>query len=160
MLKQGWMLKSQDLSTFSELWISSWRDAVCWQITERSFVSVWQWPWVKRRDAGHTDYLIKQDEEYVKCRQVILYFIQRNHVNNQYRPSWPPVQMEESINWANKESKAATTMGLRTDYNKVKDTCFKQVGDCETRIADLSEQLSSLHRKLARLCEKKQKGKE
>ena len=59
--------------------------------------------------------------------------------------------------WANKESKAATTMGLRTD-NKVKDTCFKQVGDCETRIADLSEQLSSLHRKLARLCEKKPKG--
>ena len=37
--------------------------------------------------------------------------------------------LEESINWANKESKAATTMGLRTDDNKVKDTCFKQVGD-------------------------------
>ena len=43
---------------------------------------------------------------------------------------------------------------------KVKDTCFKQVGECETRIADLSEQLSSFQRKLAKLCEKKPKGKE
>ena len=68
--------------------------------------------------------------------------------------------MEESINWANKESKAATTMGLRADDNKVKDTCFKQVGECETRIADLSEQLSSIQRKLAKLCERKPKGKE
>ena len=68
--------------------------------------------------------------------------------------------MEESINWANKESKAAITWGPRTDDNKVKDTCSKQVGDCETRIADLSEQLSSFQRKLARLCEKKPKGKE
>ena len=40
------------------------------------------------------------------------------------------------------------------------DTCFKQVGDCETRIADLSEQLSSFQRKLAKLCERKPKGKE
>ena len=68
--------------------------------------------------------------------------------------------LEESINWANKGFKAAITRGLRTDDNKVKDTCFKQVGDCETRIVDLSEQLSSLHRKVARLCEKKPKGKE
>ena len=68
--------------------------------------------------------------------------------------------VEESINWAKKESKAAITRGLRTDDNKVKDTCFKQVGECETRIADLSEQLSSFQRKLARLCEKKPKGKE
>ena len=43
--------------------------------------------------------------------------------------------VEESINWAKKESKAAITRGLRTDDNKVKDTCFKQVGECETRIA-------------------------
>ena len=47
--------------------------------------------------------------------------------------------LEESINWANKGFKAAITRGLRTDDNKVKDTCFKQVGDCETGIADLSE---------------------
>ena len=43
---------------------------------------------------------------------------------------------------------------------KVKDNCFKQVGECETRIADLSEQLSSFQRKLAKLCERKPKGKE
>ena len=68
--------------------------------------------------------------------------------------------VEESINWANKESKAAITRGLRTDDNKVKDTCFKQVGECETRIADLSEHLSSFQRKLAKLCVKEPKGKE
>ena len=68
--------------------------------------------------------------------------------------------VEESINWAKKESKAAITRGLRTDDNKVKDTCFKQVGECETRIADLSEQLSSFQRKLAKVCERKPKGKE
>ena len=68
--------------------------------------------------------------------------------------------LEESINWANKGFKAAITRGLRTDDNKVKDTCFKQVGECETRIADLSEQLSSFQRKLAKLCEKKPKKKE
>ena len=68
--------------------------------------------------------------------------------------------LEESINWANKGFKAAITRGLRTDDNKVKDTCFKQVSECETRIADLSEQLSSFQRKLAKLCEKKPKGKE
>ena len=33
--------------------------------------------------------------------------------------------VEESINWANKESKAAITGGLRSDDNKMKDTCFK-----------------------------------
>ena len=40
------------------------------------------------------------------------------------------------------------------------DYLIKQVGDCETRIADLSEQLLSFQRKLAKLCEKKPKGKE
>jgi len=70
------------------------------------------------------------------------------------------IQSGESINWANKESKAAITRGLRSEDNKVKDTCFKQVGECETRIADLSERLSSLQKKLARLCEKKPKEKE
>ena len=50
----------------------------------------WQSSWDNEADENGDlfgDYLIKQDEEYVKCRQVILYFIQRNHVNNQYRPS-------------------------------------------------------------------------
>ena len=65
-----------------------------------------------------------------------------------------------TINWANKESKAAITRGLRSEDNKVKDTCFKQVSECETRIADLSERLLSLQKKLARLCEKKPKEKE
>ena len=60
--------------------------------------------------------------------------------------------VEESINWANKKSKALITRGLRSEDNKVKGTCFKQVGDCETKIADLSEQLLPSRR---RLCEKK-----
>ena len=47
-----------------------------------------------------------------------------------------------------------------SEDNKVKDTCFKQGSDCETKIADLSMQLSSLQKKLARLCKKKPKGKE
>ena len=68
--------------------------------------------------------------------------------------------VEKLIHWANKKSKAAITRGLRSEDNKVKDTCFKQVGECETRIADLSERLSSLQKKLARLCEKKPKEKE
>ena len=88
------------------------------QVGKMGKTTKWQSSWDNEADENGDlfwDYLIKQDEEYVKCRQVILYFIQRNHVNNQYRPSWPPVQMEESINWANKESKAATTMGLRTE---------------------------------------------
>ena len=47
-----------------------------------------------------------------------------------------------------------------SEDNKVKDTCFKQGSDCETKFADLSMQLSSLQKKLARLCKKKPKGKE
>ena len=66
--------------------------------------------------------------------------------------------VEKLIHWANKKSKAAITRGLRSEDNKVKDTCFKQVGECDTRIADLSERLLSLQKKLARLCEKKPKG--
>ena len=78
------------------------------------------------------------------------------------RPSWRRRSRlwKNLINRANKEFKAAISRGPRTDDNKVKDTCFKQVGECETRIADLSEQLSSIQRKLAKLCEKKPKGKE
>ena len=50
----------------------------------------WQSSWDNEADENGDlfgDYLIKQDEEYVKCRQVILYFVRRNHVNDQYRPS-------------------------------------------------------------------------
>ena len=32
----------------------SWRDSVCWQITQRSFVSDWKWSCGEQRDAGHT----------------------------------------------------------------------------------------------------------
>ena len=67
--------------------------------------------------------------------------------------------VEKLIHWANKKSKAAMTRGLRSEDNKVKDTCFKQFGDCEIKIADSSEQPSSLQKKLARLCEKETKGK-
>ena len=70
MLKQGWMLKSQDFSTFSELWISSWRDAVCWQITQRSFVSDWEWPCVVQCDAGHTRIKTKLDKIGTKKQEV------------------------------------------------------------------------------------------
>ena len=48
---------------------------------------------------------------------------------------WCDAVCWQSINWACKEFKAAITRGLRTDDNKVKDTCFKQVGECDTRIA-------------------------
>ena len=49
----------------------------------------WQSSWDNEADENGDlfgDYLIKQDEEYVKCRHVTLYLIRKNHVNNQHRP--------------------------------------------------------------------------
>ena len=55
---------------FSELLISSWGDAVCWQITQRSFVSDWQWACVEQRDAGHTRIKTELDKIGTKKQEV------------------------------------------------------------------------------------------
>ena len=49
---------------------SSRRDAVCWQITQRPFVSDWQWPCVKHRDAGHTRIKTELDKIGTKKQEV------------------------------------------------------------------------------------------
>ena len=90
MLKQGWMLKSQDYSNFSKLWFSSWRDAVCWQITQSSFVSDWQWPCVERRD-GHTRIKIELDEIGPKKQEVEQSVLTLSSLMlKPHRPSWLP----------------------------------------------------------------------
>ena len=90
MLKQGWMLKSQDYSNFSKLWFSSWRDAVCWQITQSSFVSDWQWPCVEQRD-GHTRIKIKLDEIGPKKQEVEQSVLTLSSLMlKPHRPSWLP----------------------------------------------------------------------
>jgi len=47
-----------------------WRDAVCWQITQRSFVSDWQWACVEQRDAGHTRIKTELDKIGTKKQEV------------------------------------------------------------------------------------------
>ena len=90
MLKQGWMLKSQDYINFSKLWFSSWRDAVCWQITQSSFVSDWQWPCVEQRD-GHTRIKIKLDEIGPKKQEVEQSVLTLSSLMlKPHRPSWLP----------------------------------------------------------------------
>ena len=48
----------------------SWRDAVCWQITQHLFVSDWQWPCVEQRDAGHTRIKNELDKIGIKKQEV------------------------------------------------------------------------------------------
>ena len=59
----------------------------------------------------------------------------------------------------NKEFKAALTQGQKTDNAQMKNNCFKQLGDCQTRINERTEALSQVQAKMARLMEKKPKEK-
>ena len=47
-----------------------WCDAVCWQITQRSFVSDWEWHCVVQCDAGHTRIKTKLDKIGTKKQEV------------------------------------------------------------------------------------------
>ena len=67
--------------------------------------------------------------------------------------------IEEQIKWANKEFQAAMTQGQKTDNAQMKNNCFKQLGDCQTRINERTEALSQVQAKMARLTEKKPKEK-
>ena len=51
------------------------------------------------------------------------------------------------------------TQGQKTDNAQMKNNCFKQLGDCQTRINERTEALSQVQAKMARLMEKKPKEK-
>ena len=52
---------------------------------------------------------------------------------------------------------AALTQGQKTDNPKMKKSWFKQLGYCQARMKERSEELSQLQAKLVRLMEKKPK---
>ena len=77
----------------------------------------------------------------------------RDDVKNQIKG------VEVQIEWANKEQQAAISRGVKATDVQVKNNCFKQAGDCQSRIKEKTEELSQLQMKLAKLMEKKPREK-
>ena len=122
MLKQGWMLKRQNFSKFSICESLSWRDAVCWQITQHLFVSDWQWPCVEQRDAGHTRIKNELDKIGIKKQEVeqsMLTFsslmLKPNRIRTFDAMTWTPEHIHLTKWKTPASSKSATVRpGLRT----------------------------------------------
>ena len=68
--------------------------------------------------------------------------------------------MEVQIEWAIKEQQAAIGRGVKATDVQVKNNCFKQAGDFQSRIKKKTEELSRLQAKLAKCMEKKPREKQ
>ena len=100
----------------------SWRDAVCWQITQHLFVSDWQWPCVEQRDAGHTRIKNELDKIGIKKQEVeqsMLTFsslmLKPNRIRTFDAMTWTPEHIHLTKWKTPASSKSATVRpGLRT----------------------------------------------
>ena len=100
----------------------SWRDAVCWQITQHLFGSDWQWPCVEQRDAGHTRIKNELDKIGIKKQEVeqsMLTFsslmLKPNRIRTFNSMTWTPEHIHLTKWKTPASSKSATVRpGLRT----------------------------------------------
>jgi len=111
-----------------------WRDAVCWQITQRSFVSDWQWACVEQRDAGHTRIKIeldkigtkKQEELNLRRHELIIGF---QHLPWKRLAKWAR-QLNGSQAGTAKRTKMATYLGTTLSRHLLQTSRWLWDQDC------------------------------
>jgi len=111
-----------------------WCDAVCWQITQRSFVSDWQWACVEQRDAGHTRIKTeldkigtkKQEELNLRRHELIIGF---QHLPWKRLAKWAR-QLNGSQAGTAKRTKMATYLGTTLSRHLLQTSRWLWDQDC------------------------------